>query len=280
MSSYARSNVLVETDWLADHLSDANLHIVESNEDPSLYATGHIPGAVHLHWATDLQDAVIRDWITPEQLSEKFGSLGIGNEHTIILYGDRNNWFAAYTFWLLTYYGVKNVKLLNGGRQKWVAEKRPLSKDVPSYRRATLGTTAPVDSERAVRDEIRSRLRAPDYALVDVRSPGEYKGELIAPPGYPQEGAMRGGHIPTAVSIPWGTNVREDGTFKSADELRAMYEPQGITPDKDVTAYCRIGERSALTWFALKYLLGYPKVKNYDGSWTEWGSLVGAPIDK
>jgi len=280
MTQYAYPDVLVETEWLARHLGDPELRIVESNENPELYAQGHIPGAIHIHWKTDLQDPVRRDWISREQLEKLLGERGIGNEHTIILYGDRNNWFATYTFWLLKYYGVEKVKILNGGRQKWIAEGRPLSTEVPRYPPTTFRAKDPDPELRAFRDEILRRLGDPQLGLVDVRSPQEYTGELIAPPGYPQEGAQRPGHIPGAANIPWTQNVREDGTFKPAEELRALYEPKGITPDKEIVAYCRIGERSSLTWFVLKYLLGYPKVKNYDGSWTEWGSLVGVPIER
>ncbi len=280
MASYARADVLVETDWLQEHLGDPNLRIVESNEDPELYAQGHIPGAVHLRWKTDLQDPVRRDWVSRAQLEQLLGSRGIGNEHTIVLYGDKNNWFATYTFWLLSYYGVENLKILNGGRQKWVAEGRPLTTEVPQYPPTTFRAKDPDPALRAFRDEVLQRLQDATLALVDVRSPQEYSGELLAPPVYPQEGAQRAGHIPGARNIPWTLNVREDGTFKPAEELRQLYESQGVTPDKDVIAYCRIGERSSLTWFTLKYLLGYPKVKNYDGSWTEWGSLVGVPIER
>lgn len=280
MASYARPDVLVETDWLQQHLNDPKLRIVESNEDPELYAQGHIPGAIHLRWKTDLQDPVCRDWVSPEQLEEILGSRGIGNEHTLVLYGDKNNWFATYTFWLLSYYGVENLKILNGGRQKWVAEGRPLTTEVPQYPPTTFRAKDPDPALRAFRDEVLQRLRDPKLALVDVRSPQEYHGELLAPPAYPQEGAQRPGHIPGARNITWTLNVREDGTFKPAEELRQLYESQGVTPGKDVIAYCRIGERSSLTWFTLKYLLGYPNVKNYDGSWTEWGSLVGVPIER
>ncbi|MDR7408354.1 MAG: sulfurtransferase [Armatimonadota bacterium] len=280
MASYARPDVLVETDWLAQRLGDPGLRIVESNEDPELYAQGHIPGAIHIRWKTDLQDPVRRDWVSREQLEDLLGARGIGNAHTIILYGDRNNWFATYTFWLLQYYGVENLKILNGGRQKWIAEGRPLTTEVPQYPPAPFRAKDPDPTLRAFRDEILQRLQDPALALVDVRSPQEYRGELIAPPGYPQEGAQRPGHIPRAVNIPWTHNVREDGTFKSAEELRALYESVGITPDREVVAYCRIGERSSLTWFTLKVLLGYPNVKNYDGSWTEWGSLVGVPVER
>ncbi len=280
MSSYARTDVLVETDWLEQRLGDPKLRIVESNEDPELYAQGHIPGAIHLRWKTDLQDPVRRDWVSREQLEQLLGSRGIGNEHTIVLYGDKNNWFATYTFWLLNYYGVENLKILNGGRQKWVAEGRPLTTEVPQYPPTTFRAKDPDPAVRAFRDEVLARLQDPKVALVDVRSPQEYHGELLAPPAYPQEGAQRPGHIPGARNITWTLNVREDGTFKPAEELRQLYESQGVTPDKDVIAYCRIGERSSLTWFTLKYLLGYPNVKNYDGSWTEWGSLVGVPIER
>jgi thiosulfate/3-mercaptopyruvate sulfurtransferase len=280
MVSYARADVLVETGWLQEHLGDPNLRIVESNEDPELYAQGHIPGAIHLRWKTDLQDPVRRDWVSRAQLEQLLGFRGIGNEHTIVLYGDKNNWFATYTFWLLSYYGVENLKILNGGRQKWVAEGRPLTTEVPQYPPTTFRAKDPDPALRAFRDEVLQRLQDAKLALVDVRSPQEYSGELLAPPAYPQEGAQRAGHIPGARNIPWTLNVREDGTFKPAEELRQLYESQGVTPDKDVIAYCRIGERSSLTWFTLKYLLGYPKVKNYDGSWTEWGSLVGVPVER
>ncbi len=270
----------METDWLAQRLGDPGLRIVESNEDPELYAQGHIPGAIHIRWKTDLQDPVRRDWVSREQLEDLLGSRGIGNEHTIILYGDRSNWFATYTFWLLRYYGVENLKILNGGRQKWVAEGRPLTPEVPQDPPAPFRAKDPDPALRAFRDEILQRLQDPELALVDVRSPQEYHGELIAPPGYPQEGAQRPGHVPRAVNIPWTQNVREDGTFKAAEELRALYESVGITPDREGIAYCRIGERSSLTWFTLRFLLGYPNVKNYDGSWTEWGSLVGVPVER
>ncbi|MCS7235974.1 MAG: sulfurtransferase [Armatimonadota bacterium] len=278
--SYARADVLVETEWLEEHLQDPGLRIVESNEDPELYAQGHIPGAIHIRWKTDLQDPVRREWISREQLEALLGSRGISNEHTIVLYGDKNNWFATYTFWLLRYYGVENLKILNGGRQKWVAEGRPLTTEIPAYPPVQFRAKDPDPALRAFRDEVLQRLGDADLVLVDVRSPQEYTGELVAPPAYPQEGAQRPGHIPGARNLPWTLNVREDGTFKPAEELRQLYASQGVTPDKDVIAYCRIGERSSLTWFTLRYLLGYPNVKNYDGSWTEWGSLVGVPIER
>ncbi len=279
-ASYAHPEVLVETAWLNDHLRDAQIRIVEVSEDTSLYGQGHIPGAVHFDWKTQLQDTVTRDWITKEQLEALLGAHGIGNESTIILYGDKNNWFATYTYWLLSLYGVDHARILNGGRAKWIAEGRPMTAEVPSHPRATFRAKNPDAGIRALRDHVMARVRNAATVLVDVRSPQEFTGELIAMPAYPQEGAQRGGHIPGARNIPWGLNVREDGTFKSPEELRQLYESRGITPDKEVIAYCRIGERSSLTWFTLAKLLGYPTVRNYDGSWTEWGSLVGAPIER
>jgi thiosulfate/3-mercaptopyruvate sulfurtransferase len=277
---YAHPEVLVDTVWLNDHLRDPGVRVVEVSEDVTLYDKGHIPGAVHFNWQTQLQDSVRRDWITTEQLERLLGDSGIGNDTTVVLYGDKNNWFATYTFWLFAIHGVERARVLNGGRAKWIAEGRPLATEVPSYPRAAFRAKAPDLSIRAFRDQVRERLGRAGVALVDVRSPQEFSGELIAMPAYPQEGAQRGGHIPGAQSIPWGQNVREDGTFKAPEDLRALYQGKGVTPDKEVIAYCRIGERSSLTWFTLKYLLGYPTVRNYDGSWTEWGSLVGVPIEK
>ncbi len=278
--AYAHPEVLVDTEWLSQHLKDPKVRIGEVSEDLTLYDQGHIPGAVHVNWQTQLQDQVRRDWINKPQFEALLGEHGIGPDTTVVLYGDKNNWFATYTFWLFKIYGVQNVKILNGGRAKWIAEGRAITADVPSYPKATFLAKDPDPSIRAFRDQVLERVGKPGAALVDVRSPQEYSGELIAMPAYPQEGAQRGGHIPTAQSIPWGQNVREDGTFKAPDELKKLYETRGITPDKEVIAYCRIGERSSLTWFTLKYLLGFPKVRNYDGSWTEWGSLVGVPIEK
>lgn len=277
---YAHPEVLVDTVWLGDHLQDPGFRVVEVSEDVTLYDQGHIPGAVHFNWQTQLQDRVRRDWIDKEQFENLLGAYGIGNDTTVVLYGDKNNWFATYTFWLSKLYGVERVRVLNGGRGKWIAEGRPLVKDAPSYPRTAFRAKNPDLSIRAFRDQVRERIGQPGVALVDVRSPQEFSGELIAMPAYPQEGAQRGGHIPSAQSIPWGQNVREDGTFKAPDELRQLYESKGVHPDKEIIAYCRIGERSSLTWFTLKYLLGYPRVRNYDGSWTEWGSLVGVPIEK
>lgn len=278
--SYAHPEVLVDTVWLNDHLKDPTVRVAEVSEDVTLYDKGHIPGAVHFNWQTQLQDSIRRDWINKEQLERLLGEHGIGNDSTIVLYGDKNNWFATYTFWLFKIFGVDRVRILNGGRAKWIAEGRGLATDAPSYPRATFRGKDPDLSIRAFRDQVRDRLGRANVALVDVRSPQEYSGELIAMPAYPQEGAQRGGHIPSAQSIPWGQNVREDGTFKAPEDLKALYQSKGVTPDKEVIAYCRIGERSSLTWFTLKYLLGYPNVRNYDGSWTEWGSLVGVPIEK
>ena len=278
--AYAHPEVLVDSGWLSEHLQNSAVRVVEVSEDLTLYGQGHIPGAVHFNWQSQLQDPVRRDWVSKEQFETLLGQHGIGNDTTVILYGDKNNWFATYTFWLFKIYGVERVKILNGGRGKWIAEGRPLVTEVPTYPRATFRAREADFSIRAFRDQVLERLGKPNVALVDVRSPQEYSGELIAMPAYPQEGAQRGGHIPTAQNISWGQNVREDGTFKAPDDLQALYQGKGITPDKEVIAYCRIGERSSHTWFTLKYLLGYPNVRNYDGSWTEWGSLVAVPIEK
>jgi thiosulfate/3-mercaptopyruvate sulfurtransferase len=279
-TGYAHPEILVETPWLNDHLNNPSVRIVEVSEDVTLYDQGHIPGAVHFNWQTQLQDRVRRDWVSREQFEHLLGSHGISNDTTIVLYGDKNNWFATYTFWLTKIYGVNRARILNGGRGKWIAEGRSLVKDVPSHTRTLFRATDPDFTIRAFRDQVRERIGTPGAAFVDVRSPQEYSGELIAMPAYPQEGAQRGGHIPTAQNIPWGQNVREDGTFKAHEDLVKLYEARGVTPDKEIIAYCRIGERSSLTWFTLTYLLGYPRVQNYDGSWTEWGSLVGVPIEK
>jgi thiosulfate/3-mercaptopyruvate sulfurtransferase len=278
MADYAK-DVLVDTQWVEDHLEDPSIRIVEVDENPALYAEAHIPGAIGFDWRKDLQDPVKRDFLDAEAFGELFGSRGISNEHTIVLYGDRNNWFAAYTYWYLKYYGHDAVKLVNGPREKWIAEGRPTSTDVPSYDPQTFTATEGDASIRATRDEVLAALER-DTRLVDVRSPQEFSGELIAMPGYEQEGAQRGGHIPGAASVPWAQAVREDGTFKSADELAELYGGKGVTNGADIIAYCRIGERSAHTWFVLHELLGRDDVKNYDGSWTEWGNLVNVPIEK
>jgi thiosulfate/3-mercaptopyruvate sulfurtransferase len=276
---YAKA-VLVTTDWVAEHLNDSSIVIAEVDENPDLYDEGHIPGAIKLHWKDDLQDPVERDLVDKQSFEALLAGRGIGNETTIILYGDKNNWFAAYAYWYVRTYGHQDVRILNGGRQKWIDEGRELTTDVPSRPAASYKARERDESIRAYRDQVREWIGASGRALVDVRSPGEYAGDLIAPPGYEQEGAQRAGHIPTAQSIPWASAVKDDGTFKSADELRELYGGKGITPDKEIVAYCRIGERSAHTWFVLRELLGYENVRNYDGSWTEWGNLVDVPIEK
>lgn len=277
---YAHPEFLVDTDWVARNLDNPHIRLVESNEDLLLYDTGHIPGAVRVDWFTELQHSVRRDFLTKEEFEKLCSELGISNDTTVVFYGDKSNWFATYAFWLFQYYGHDNSKIMDGGRAKWTKENRPLTKEVPSYPKTSYAAKDPDPEIRAFRDDVFTHLKE-GKPLVDVRSPKEYTGELLHMPNYPQEGASRGGHIPGAVNIPWAQATNEeDGTFKSPEELRQLYESKGITPDKDVIAYCRIGERSSHTWFALRYLLGYGKVRNYDGSWTEWGNLVGAPIEK
>ena len=277
---YAHPEVLVDADWVEAHLHDPQVRLIEVDVDTTAYEQGHIPGAVGLDWKKELQDQVVRSPLSKEHLEALLGRAGVSNDTTVILYGDNNNWFAAWALWILKYYGHKDARLLDGGRVKWLADKREITTEIPSYPAAIYHASPPDTEIRALRDQVLGWLGQSNIALVDVRSPGEYSGELLAPANLPQEGAQRGGHIPGAANIPWATAVREDGTFKSADELRAIYGSKGVTADKEIVAYCRIGERSSHTWFALYYLLGYPKVRNYDGSWTEWGSLIGVPIEK
>ncbi len=277
---YAHPEVLVDADWVEAHLHDPQVRLIEVDVDTTAYDQGHIPGAVGFDWKKELQDQIVRSPLSKEHLEELLGRAGVSNDTTVVLYGDNNNWFAAWALWILKYYGHKDARLLDGGRVKWLADKREITTEVPSYSVTTYHAGAPDTEIRALRDQVLGWLGQSNIALVDVRSPGEYSGELLAPANLPQEGAQRGGHIPGAANIPWATAVREDGTFKSADELRAIYGSKSVTADKEVVAYCRIGERSSHTWFALHYLLGYPNVRNYDGSWTEWGSLIGVPIEK
>jgi thiosulfate/3-mercaptopyruvate sulfurtransferase len=281
MAEYAHPEVLVDTTWVADHLNDPNVRIVESNEDILLYDQGHIPGAIKIDWVGDLNDPVVRDYLDREHFEKLLSAKGIGNDTTVVFYGDKNNWWATYAFWVFKLYGHKDARIMNGGRAKWIAEGRELTKDVPSYPPASYKAPERDDKTiRAFRDQVREHIKKGGAALVDVRSPQEYSGERTHMPEYPQEGTLRGGHIPTAVSIPWAQAVKEDSTFKSRADLETLYGGKGVTPDKDVIAYCRIGERSSHTWFVLTYLLGYPQVRNYDGSWTEWGNGVGLPIEK
>ena len=280
VEAYAFPEFLVDTAWVAEHAKDSHVRIVESDEDALLYEIGHIPGAVKVDWFTMLQHPVRRDFITRSEFEQLCSNLGISNDTTVVFYGDKSNWFATYALWLFDYYGHEYLRIMNGGRAKWEQENRPLVKDVPTYAKTSYTAQEPDQTIRAFRDDVMAHIRV-GKPLVDVRSPKEYSGELIHMPNYPQEGATRGGHIPGAQNIPWAQATNEsDSTFKSAQDLQELYRSRGITPDTDIIAYCRIGERSSHTWFVLKYLLGYPRVKNYDGSWTEWGNLVNAPIEK
>jgi thiosulfate/3-mercaptopyruvate sulfurtransferase len=281
MADYAHPDVLVSTDWVAANLNDPNVRVAECDEDVLLYEIGHIPGSIKLDWHTDLQNTTVRDFINKQEFEELCASHGISNDTTVVFYGDRNNWYATYSFWLFQLYGHRKMAIMNGGRQKWIDEGRELTKDAPSYGRASYSAKEADTRIRAFRGQVEEHIKDRESnRLVDVRSPQEYSGETIAMPNYPQEGAQRGGHIPTARSIPWAKAANEDGTFKSREDLEALYGGETVTPDKNVIAYCRIGERSSHTWFVLTHLLGYPNVRNYDGSWTEWGNLVGAPIEK
>ena len=277
MGGYAKPDVLVSTEWVAQHGQDPHVKLVEVDvETEAYYEDGHIPGALCWNWTSQLQNQVRRDILTPEEFEDLMRRSGIRNDDTVVLYGDNNYWFAAYAYWLMKLYGHRDVRIMDGGRKKWLAENRPLTTDIPQ----------PEPSDYRI-EQINEELRAKQpfvlesigkRPMVDVRSPQEFNGEVIAPPGM-SETAQRAGHIPGAVNVPWSQAVNEDGTFKSAEELRALYESRGVTPDKEVITYCRIGERSSHTWFVLRELLGYPRVYNYDGSWTEWGSMVGVPIE-
>ena len=279
MAAYTVPNVLVTTEWVASHSTDAGVRVVEVDTDTTAYDQGHVPGAAGWNWTTELCDTLVRDIIPLKKLEELLGKSGIDNKTTIILYGDNNNWFAAWAFWQLKMYGHQDVRMMDGGRKKWLAEGRELTTDKLNVAAKTYKASGPDVSLRAFLPEVQQASAAKKAALVDVRSPAEFTGEILAPPGLPQT-CQRGGHIPGAKSIPWGKNCNEDGTFKSVDELKALYGGQGVSGDGPVIAYCRIGERSSITWFVLKYLLGFKNVKNYDGSWTEWGNLVNVPIEK
>jgi len=272
-------NVLVSTEWVAQHATDKGVRVVEVDVDTSAYDQGHVPGAAGWNWTTELCDTLVRDIVPAKKLEELLGKSGIDNKTAIVLYGDNNNWFAAWAFWQLKIYGHDDVRIMDGGRKKWLAEGRDLVTDAPSFPSAAYKAGAPDPSLRAFLPEVQAAVAGKKAALVDVRSPQEFTGEILAPPGLP-ETCQRGGHIPGAKSIPWGKNCNDDGTFKSFDDLKALYAAQGISGDQPVIAYCRIGERSSLTWFVMKHLLGFQNVKNYDGSWTEWGNLVGAAVEK
>ena len=273
----ARADALVSAQWAQDNLDTPGVVFVEVDEDTSVYDTGHIPGAVKLHWKTDLQDAVIRDFVDAQQFSKLLSERGIGNDDTVVLYGGNNNWFAAYAYWYFKIYGHGSVKLLDGGRKKWELDGRPLSDAAVSRPATSYTAAAPDDSIRALRDEVLAAIGTKN--LVDVRSPDEFSGKILAPAHLPQEQSQRPGHIPGAVNVPWSKAANEDGTFKSDEELTALYTAAGVDPERETIAYCRIGERSSHTWFVLRELLGHRNVKNYDGSWTEYGSLVGVPIE-
>ena len=282
MSEYAKPDVLVDTQWVLEHHKDPDVRVVEVDYDPvSNYNQGHIPGSVLFDWKTDLNDQVNRDILSKEQLENLFARNGISQDTWVVLYGDFNNWFAAYAFWDLKYHGVDKVKLMNGGRKKWLLEDKPVTKDVPTYGKADFKSPGTNEKIRVYKDYVIQSMKADGKVMVDVRGPKEFTGEVLAPPEYPNEHAQRGGHIPGAMNIPWGQAVNDaDGTFKPRQDLETLYQSKGVTPDKEVITYCRIGERSSHTWFVLSYLLGYPDVKNYDGSWTEWGNSVRLPIER
>ena len=280
MADYAHPESLVDTQWVADHGSGANVRLVEVDVDTAAYEQGHIAGAVGWNWQSQLQQSVRRDLASKQEMEQLLGGSGISNDTTVVLYGDNNNWFACWAFWQMKYYGHNDVRIMNGGRAKWEAEGRPLATDVPSVSAVSYQAAGPDESIRAYRDQVLASVNSGGISLVDVRSPDEFSGALLAPPNLPQEGSQRGGHIPGAANVPWAQAVAEDGTFKSADDLQELYGGRGIDGSRDTVAYCRIGERSSHTWFVLTQLLGHQNVRNYDGSWTEWGSIVGAPIEK
>jgi thiosulfate/3-mercaptopyruvate sulfurtransferase len=280
MADYVHPEVLVSTQWVADHINDPNVRIVESDEDVLLYEVGHVENAIKIDWQTDLQDQLVRDYIDRDKFEKLLSEKGIANDSTVVFYGDKSNWWACYAMWVFKLFGHENCLIMNGGRQKWIEEERALTKDVPDFPQTDYKVSGTNDSIRAFRDDVVAHLSSGN-PLIDVRSPKEFSGELLHMEAYPQEGALRGGHIPGADNVPWATAANEDGTFKSADELQAIYmEGKGLKEGDDIIAYCRIGERSSHTWFVLTYLLGFDNVKNYDGSWTEWGNLVKAPIEK
>ncbi len=280
MSEYSNPELLVSTDWVAEHLDDPSIVIVESNEDILLYETGHIQNAVKVDWQNELQDQLVRDYVNKDDFEKLMSEKGISNGHTVVFYGDRSNWWACYALWTFKVLGHEKCLIMNGGRQKWVDEERPLTKDVAERAETDYKVAGINESIRAFRDDVISHLEG-NNPLIDVRSPKEFSGELTHMEAYPQEGCLRGGHVPTAKNVPWARAANEDGTFKSADELAAIYNDEvGLQDGDDVIAYCRIGERSSHTWFVLTYLLGFQNVRNYDGSWTEWGNLVRAPIEK
>lgn len=280
MAEYIHPEVLVSAQWVADHSNDPNVRIVESDEDVLLYEVGHVENAIKIDWQIDLQDQLIRDYIDKEKFEKLLSDKGISNDSTVVFYGDKSNWWACYAMWVFKLFGHENCLIMNGGRQKWIEEERPLTKDVPNFPKTDYKVCGTNDAIRAFRDDVLEHISSGN-PLIDVRSPKEFSGELLHMEAYPQEGALRGGHIPGADNVPWATAANEDGTFKSADELQSIYmEGKGLKEGDDIIAYCRIGERSSHTWFVLTYLLGFNDVKNYDGSWTEWGNLVKAPIEK
>jgi len=280
---YAHPEVVVDTKWVEDHIQDPNVRLAEVDYDPkSNYMLGHVPGAVLFDWRQDINDPITRNVLGKQECQNLLQNAGINDDTTLVLYGDFNNWFAAFAFWVFKYYGYKDLRLMNGGRKKWLLEDRPLTKDIPQqYPKGNFKASGPDNNIRVFLNYVKQSLDTKDRKLVDVRSPKEFTGEILAPPEYPTEHAQRGGHIPGAANIPWGQAINDgDGTFKSVDELKKLYEAKDITPDKEIIAYCRIGERSSHTWFVLKYLLGYPNVKNYDGSWTEWGNMIANEIER